>query len=301
MQASILFGAGWENDSLEVLWRDADRAFCRLRRDDARGERHAFMPIPSDAEHATRESINTAHHENELKEYLDGAWALRPVALVRERGQTILVVEYTGGEPLDRLIGQPMEIGRFLRLGLALSTALRQFHGAGLIHKDINPANVFVDSATGRVWLTGFGIASRLPRERQSPEPPEFISGTLAYMSPEQTGRVTRAVDSRSDLYSLGVTLYEMLTGSLPFTASDPMDWVHCHVARQPAAPHERLRSVTASPPRSRRSCSLRRPRSGIRPRPALRATFAAASPNGSPRGASTSSLPSHMTFRIAS
>ena len=146
----------------------------------------------------------------------------------------MLVVDYTGGEPLDRLIGQPMEIGQFLRLAVALSAALGRLHARGLIHKDIKPANVLVDSATGQVWLTGFGIASRLPRERQSPEPPEFIAGTLAYMAPEQTGRMNRSIDSRSDLYSLGVTFYEMLTGSLPFTASDPMEWVHCHIARQP-------------------------------------------------------------------
>ena len=129
---------------------------------------------------------------------------------------------------------------------------LVSYTDAGLIHKDIKPANVLVDSATGRVRLTGFGIASRLPRERQSPEPPEFIAGTLAYMAPEQTGRVNRSIDSRSDLYSLGVTFYEMLTGSLPFTASDPMEWVHCHIARQPAAPSERLRTFRRRSPRSR-------------------------------------------------
>ena len=90
----------------------------------------------------------------------------------------------------------------------------------------------------------GFGIASRLPRERQSPEPPEFIAGTLPYMAPEQTGRMNRSIDSRSDLYALGVTLYEMLTGSLPFTASDPMELVHCHIARQPMPPSERLKGI---------------------------------------------------------
>jgi serine/threonine protein kinase len=89
--------------------------------------------------------------------------------------------------------------------------------------------------------FAGFGIASRLPRERQSPEPPEVIAGTLAYMAPEQTGRMNRSIDSRSDLYSLGVTFYEMLTGVLPFDASDPMEWVHCHVARQPPLLTERL------------------------------------------------------------
>src|SRR5213075_1020810 len=100
--------------------------------------------------------------------------------------------------------------------------ALRQLHERGLIHKDIKPANVLVNSATGEVWLTGFGIASRLRRERQSPGPPEIIAGTLAYMAPEQTGRMNRSIDSRSDLYSLGATLYQMLTGHLMFTAADP-------------------------------------------------------------------------------
>jgi PAS domain S-box-containing protein len=247
MNASALLGAGRGNDDLEVLWEDGERAFCRLSRNDAVGDRCAFVAVHSGAEHPTLESINRLTHEYELRDYLDAAWALRPVELVRDRGRTMLVVEYTGGEPLDRLIRQPMEIGRFLRFAVALSTALGQLHGHGFIHKDIKPANVLVDSVTGQVWLTGFGIASRLPRERQSPEPPEFIAGTLAYMAPEQTGRVNRSIDSRSDLYSLGVTFYEMLIGSLPFTASDPMEWVHCHIARQPPAPSERLRSVPAS------------------------------------------------------
>src|SRR6202007_2594327 len=96
-------------------------------------------------------------------------------------------------------------------------------------------------------WLSGFGIASRLPRERQAPAPPEFVAGTLAYMAPEQTGRMNRSIDSRSDLYSLGVTLYEVLTGSLPFKASDAMEWVHCHIARMPIPPKERLKSLPPS------------------------------------------------------
>jgi PAS domain S-box-containing protein len=247
MKASVLFGAGWENKSLEVLWRDAGRAFCRLAHDDADGGRYAFIPILSEAEHPILESINRLAREFELREYLDGTWALRPLELVRERGQTMLVVDYTGGEPLDRLIREPMEIGQFLRVSVALSGAVGQLHGRGVIHKDVKPANVLVDSATGRVRLTGFGIASRLPRERQPAEPPEFIAGTLAYMAPEQTGRMNRSIDSRSDLYSLGVTFYEMLTGSLPFTASDPMEWVHCHIARQSTAPSERLPNVPAA------------------------------------------------------
>src|SRR5579863_6761185 len=247
MKASVLFGAGWENDSVEVLWRDAERVFCRLWRNDGEGEKHAFIPIPAGVERPTLESVNRLTREYELKSHLDSAWALRPLELVHERGQTMLVVDYTGGEPLDQLVRQPMDIGNFLRLAISLSRAVGQLHGRGVIHKDIKPSNVLVDSATGGIRLTGFGIASRLPRERQAAEPPEFIAGTLAYMAPEQTGRVNRSIDSRSDLYSLGVTFYEMLTGSPPFTASDPMEWVHCHIARQPAAPSERLRNVPSA------------------------------------------------------
>jgi serine/threonine protein kinase len=180
MNASVFFGAGWEGDCVDVLWKGADRVFCRLRCDGAEGNSHAFVPTLSDAEHSTLESIKRLTHEYELRDYLDSAWALRPVELVREREPMMLVVQYVGGEPLNRLIGWPMEIGQFLRLAVALSATLNQLHGRGLIHKDIKPANVPVHSATGQVWLTGFGIASRLPRERESPEPPEFIAGTLA-------------------------------------------------------------------------------------------------------------------------
>src|SRR5262249_9195492 len=86
--------------------------------------------------------------------------------------------------------------------------------------------------------------ASRLSRERRSPEPPETIAGTLAYMAPEQTGRMNRSIDARSDLYALGVTLYEMVSGNLPFTASEPMEWVHCHVPRRPPPPAGRRQEV---------------------------------------------------------
>ena len=193
------------------------------------------------------ESLKRMEQEYSLRAELDLSWAVRPLALSQLNGQTMLVLENLGGEPLDRLIQGPMEMTQFLRLAVGLATALSQLHKRGLIHKDIKPPNVLVNSATGEVWLTGFGIASRLPREHQWPEPPEFIAGTLPYMAPEQTGRMNRSIDSRSDLYAFGVTLYEMLTGRLPFTASDPMEWVHCHIARQPAPPSERLKNVPGS------------------------------------------------------
>src|SRR5687767_4909617 len=129
MKVSALLGAEWEHASIEVLWEDAERAFCRLCGEDAESDRHAFIPVLTGADHPTLRSINRLAHEYELKEYLDAAWALRPLELVRERGRTMLVVEYSGGEPLDRFVGQPMEVGRFLRLAVALSTSLGRLHG----------------------------------------------------------------------------------------------------------------------------------------------------------------------------
>jgi serine/threonine protein kinase len=243
MYLSSSLGAGAPG-SFAVLWEDGERILCRGWRHDGDGDRTAVLAVLSAFEHPTPGLVDRLVHEYGLKDELDGRSAVRPLALVREHGRTMLLLEDPGGEPLDRLVGRPMEMGRFLRFATGLSAALRQLHERGLIHKDIKPANVLVNSATGQVWLTGFGIASRLPRERQSPEPPEFIAGTLAYMAPEQTGRMNRSIDSRSDLYSLGVTLYEMLTGSLPFTAFDPMEWVHCHIARQPVPPDVRLQHI---------------------------------------------------------
>jgi PAS domain S-box-containing protein len=236
-------GADWNSD-LHVLWADGERVFCR-------GESHtdgngAVLAVHPAAEHPSPATLDRLAHEYGLKDELDDAWAARPLQLVRDGGQTILMVKDPGGEPLDRLIGPPMEIGKFLRLAVALSAALGRLHGRGLIHKDIKPAHVLVNVSTSQVWLTGFGITSRLPRERQSPAPPEFLEGTLAYMAPEQTGRMNRSIDSRSDLYSLGIALYQMLTGTLPFTASDPMEWVHCQIAKNPIPPNALLKNAPA-------------------------------------------------------
>jgi len=193
------------------------------------------------------ETLKKLEHEYSIRDELDSAWAARPVAVTKHLGQPAIVLEDPGGEPLDRLFSGPVELTSFLRIAIGLASALGGLHKAGLIHKDVKPANVLFDSATGAVRLMGFGIASRLPRERQAPGPVEFIAGTLPYMAPEQTGRMNRSVDSRTDLYALGITLYELLTGSLPFTASEPMEWVHCHIAKQPAPPSERQRDVPPS------------------------------------------------------
>jgi predicted ATPase/GAF domain-containing protein len=199
------------------------------------------------AESSSLACLKRLEQEYALRAELDATWATHPVELTRHRNRMALVLEDPGGALLDCLLGQPLGITDFLRIGISLASALRQVHARGLIHKDVKPANVLVDLASGAVWLTGFSIASRLPRERPNLEPPDAIAGTLAYMAPEQTGRMNRSIDARSDLYSLGVTFYQMLTGTLPFTAADPMEWVHCHIARRPAPPHERTVDTPAA------------------------------------------------------
>jgi serine/threonine protein kinase len=137
---SLQLGTGYENRPLEMLWEDGGRVFCKIGHHGAGDQQYAFMPVRS-SEQQTPDGINHLTHEYGLKDYLDGEWALRPLELLRERGQTMLLVESPGGDWLDRIIGQPMEIGQFLRLAVALSSALCKLHERGLVHKDIKPAN----------------------------------------------------------------------------------------------------------------------------------------------------------------
>jgi predicted ATPase/signal transduction histidine kinase len=226
-------------------------AFSSLRDGDFklhRGSGPGVVPILLvTAENASRANLRRLEHEYSLRADLDAAWAARPIELSLHRNRSALVLEDPGGDLLDLQRDRPRGVTAFLRIGISLARALRQVHARGLIHKDIKPANILVDAASGAVWLTGFGIASRLTRERANPEAPDEIAGTLAYMAPEQTGRMNRSIDARSDLYSLGVTFYEMLTGILPFAAADPMEWVHCHIARQPIPPDKRSMEIPAA------------------------------------------------------
>jgi serine/threonine protein kinase len=232
---------------LESLREGADFA---LYRGIELGTQMPILALAVAADQPSPLSLRRLEHEYSLVTELGATWAAQPLALTRYQGRAVLMLKDPGGEPLDRIIErhrrQPIALIRFLRIAIGLAVALGQAHRQGLIHKNVKPANALVDDS-GHVWLTGFGIASQLPREHLAPAPPEIIAGTLAYMSPEQTGRMNRSIDSRSDLYSLGVTLYEMLTGALPFAASDPMGWVYCHIARKPVPPIERLANVPAA------------------------------------------------------
>lgn len=225
---------------MQILWNDGERTFCRETVSGAQGDRPVLVARPT-AEQPLPACLGRFSHEFALKDELDGDWAVRPLELMRESGQISLLLEDTGGTPLLQLLNAPMPIATFLHLAIAIAQALGNLHQRGLVHKDIKPSHILVNCADGRARLTGFGLASRLPRERQALE---TIAGTLAYMAPEQTGRMNRSIDLRSDLYSFGVTLYEMLTGSLPFMASDPIEWVHCHIAKKPQPPGERVTSI---------------------------------------------------------
>jgi PAS domain S-box-containing protein len=225
---------------LELIREGADFTLYRGRK---HGSASPVLVVAL-TEQPSPQSLRRLEHEYSLAAELDPAWAAKPMALTRHEGRTVLVLKDPGGEPLDLVLGrdqgQPLDLTRVLRIAIGLTKAIGQVHQHGLIHKDIKPANILVDDV-GNVWLTGFGIASQQPHERQSPIPIEIIAGTLAYMAPEQTGRMNRSIDTRSDLYSLGVTFYQMLTVTLPFDAADPLEWVHCHIARRPTPPDERV------------------------------------------------------------
>ena len=226
----------WAAHGPEILWEDGEFVLSRAVPDGESISVLSAMPLTNPASPGATARLQ---HALKLRDELDPTWAARPLRLATDKGRLTLLSEDPGGEPLLRLVGQPWEIASFLRFAIGMAAALAKLHGRGLIHKDIKPANILVNSATWAVWLTGFGIASHLPRERQTPGSTEAIAGTLAYMAPEQTGRMNRSIDSRSDLYACGITLYETITGSLPFSASDPMEWIHCHIARPPTPPSE--------------------------------------------------------------
>ena len=208
------------------------------------GNRSSVLLMAPASDHPPPASFERMNQAYALRDELDPAWAARPMDFADYRGLQALVLKDPGGDSLNRLIGGFLETKQFLRAAIGIAKALSDFHVRGLVHRDVRPGNILVNAASGDAWLMGFGLTSRLPRQRQSLEAPEVIAGTLEYMAPEQTGRMNRSIDSRSDLYSLGVTLYEMLVGALPFTASDPMEWVHCHLARQPLAPSERVSNI---------------------------------------------------------
>lgn len=231
------------------------RAYQILERIDAAGDVSLYRAVRTAdrrpvvlkvLQHVRARTRDLAQLQNELEigRPLDSLAALKPLAIESYNGGTALIYEDFRGMSLQRLLGRPMAIDLFLRLSVRMAAALDEIHACGVIHKNIKPSSFLVTEGDLEIRIVDFGLAARLPRELQTLQPPRQLEGSLAYLSPEQTGRMNRVVDGRSDLYALGMTFYEMLVGRLPFEAHDPVEWVHSHLAQVPVPPSKRIPTI---------------------------------------------------------
>jgi predicted ATPase/GAF domain-containing protein len=176
-------------------------------------------------------------HEYELTHSLNLDGVVKAYDLQRHQNSLVIFLEDFGGESLKILMAnRQFTLTEFLDLAIKITEHLGTIHAANIIHKDINPSNIIYHPNTNQVKIIDFGISTVLSQENLTLS--NYLEGTLAYISPEQTGRMNRSIDYRTDLYSLGVTLYELLTDQLPFETTEPMELIHCHIAKQPVPPH---------------------------------------------------------------
>lgn len=191
-------------------------------------------------EHPTFSELLQFRHQYNIAINLDLPGIVRPLSLESYHNGFAIVMEDYGAVSLkDYTQKVSLKLPQFLDIAIELTKTLEGLYAHQIIHKDIKPANILIDPETLKVKLIDFSIASVLPHEFQVPKNPNILEGTLAYMSPEQTGRMNRGIDYRCDFYSLGVTFYELLTGQLPFKVNDPMELVHCHLAKKATPPIE--------------------------------------------------------------
>ena len=177
-------------------------------------------------------------HQYILSKNLNLPGIVKPISLEKYGNGYVLVMEDVGGISLSDYYRRPLNLEEFFNVGLSLAKILAALYRNRVIHKDIKPANILINPETKEIFLIDFSIATLLPRETQQLQNPNQLEGTLAYISPEQTGRMNRGIDYRSDFYSLGVTFYELLTGKLPFRSEDPMELVHSQIAKIAEPPH---------------------------------------------------------------
>ncbi|MBP3952508.1 ATP-binding sensor histidine kinase [Bacillus suaedae] len=203
---------------------------------------------------AIRKSNPTPHemaasiHEFHLTKDLDMDEVIRPIQIEKYLNEPYVVMEYFSGVSLSELLlNEELEIVEALSIAMKITSAMIQLHKYQIIHKNINPENIIFNRTTGQLKITGFDHATKLQRESQRKSVTPFeIEGRLAYISPEQTGRMNRSVDFRSDLYSFGVLLYEMVTGALPFSDNDPMKLLHANLTKVPYEPVARNDKIPA-------------------------------------------------------
>ncbi|HEY9651045.1 MAG TPA: AAA family ATPase, partial [Coleofasciculaceae cyanobacterium] len=191
-------------------------------------------------DYPTPAELTRYKQEYEITRSLHLEGAIQAYDLQRYENTLVMVLEDFGGDSLKILTAkQQLTLEKFLTIAIKISESLAGIHAANIIHKDINPSNIVLNPETGQIKIIDFGISTVLSRENPTIRNPNVLEGTLSYMSPEQTGRMNRAMDYRTDFYSLGVTFYELLTYQLPFDSDDAMELVHCHIAKQPIPPHD--------------------------------------------------------------
>lgn len=191
-------------------------------------------------EYPTLAEIARLRHEYNILQRLDLTGVVKAYSVENYRNGIALILEDFGGESLKKLMeSQSLPVLSFLSIAIQIADSLVELDKNHIIHKDIKPENILINRNTFEVKITDFSIATRLSRETPFLTNSDAIEGTLAYMSPEQSGRMNRSLDYRTDFYSLGVTFYELLTGQLPFTSTDPIELVHCHIAKIPVLPHK--------------------------------------------------------------
>ncbi|MGK7942402.1 MAG: AAA family ATPase [Crocosphaera sp.] len=195
-------------------------------------------PTPSELTHYKQ--------EYEITCSLNVDSVIKAYDLQRHKNSLVMLLEDFGGHSLKLLLSQnKLSLEEFLTIAIKTTDGLAAIHQANIIHKDINPSNIVYNPQTGQLKIIDFGISTRLSQEFMTVLSPHKLEGTLAYIAPEQTGRMNRGLDYRSDFYSLGVTLYELLTHKLPFATTDPMELVHCHIAQEPLPVHELIPDVS--------------------------------------------------------
>ncbi|MDR3503911.1 MAG: EAL domain-containing protein [Legionella sp.] len=187
------------------------------------------------SEHPSLNILADLQHEYFLLKQLNIPGIIKPYALIQQGHLTVLVLEDIDGQTLKSFLQEkPLELDVFFTIALQLVYALAELHQQHIIHKDIKPANIIIEPHTLLIKLADFSISSQLLEETQGYNNLHLLEGSLAYISPEQTGRMNRSIDYRTDFYALGVTFYEMLAGHLPFDATDILELVHCHLAKAP-------------------------------------------------------------------
>ncbi|MCR9142250.1 MAG: AAA family ATPase [bacterium] len=218
------------HEIVEKLYESQNSTVYRARRKE---DAQAVILKVLGSEYPTPEQVARFRREFEITRNLDHDGAIQAFSLLKSGNQPVIALEDFGGESLIRvLLARKIETREFLSLAIRVTELLASIHRRNIIHKDINPSNIVWNQTSDEVKLIDYGISTTLSKESPEVRNPEVLEGTLAYMSPEQTGRMNRAMDYRTDLYSLGVTFFRMLSGRLPFESDDPMELVHCHIAR---------------------------------------------------------------------